>query len=278
MCCSMLCARKCGCAMLRDIQQAFRRGVLSGDDDPEALGLIVPDHIPPDRRFGIYRNNTVASLIGVLIAAFPVTVRLVGDQFFRHAARAYVRANPPLAPQLLAYGSDFPGFLAAFEPARGLPYLPDVARLEWLRQEAYFAADAVPLSPASLQAVPAQAYAGLVFVLHPSARPTASRFPVLRIWEANQPQHDTVEPVDLSIGGERLLVLRPRHAVVIHRLSAGDYALVTAIAGGASLSQAAGDAMAAEPAFDLQAALAGHLQHGTFSSYRLAAGQGREEG
>ena len=38
-----------------------------------------------------------------------------------------------------------PGFLESFEPARGLPYLGDVARLEWLRHAAYHAADQAPL-------------------------------------------------------------------------------------------------------------------------------------
>ena len=264
--------------MLREMQEAFRRGVLGTEENPDALGFIDQDHIPPDRRFGIYRNNTTASLIGVLIAGFPVTARLVGERFFRHAARVYVQANPPMAPQLLAYGGDFADFLAAFEPARSLPYLPDVARLEWLRQESYFSADAVSLSATSLQAIPADAYADLAFVLHPAARLLSSRFPISRIWDANQPQHETVDRVDLSLGGERLLIVRPRHAVVTQRVSAGDFALVTAFAEGASLSQAAGNALAAEPAFDLQAALAGHLQHGTFISYRLGAGQGKEEG
>lgn len=258
--------------MLRDLQHAFRRGVLSGEDNPDALTYIAPDHIGPGQRFGIYRNNTTASLIGVLMAAYPVVTRLVGEQFFRHAARAYVRANPPLAPQLLAYGDDFSTFLDGFEPAQSVPYLSDVARLEWARQQAYFSADSTPLSPQSLQAVPADAYAGLVFILHPSVRLVASRFPVQRIWEVNQAAGDSVERVDLKSGPERVLVLRPLRTVLARLLSSGDFALVTAIGSGASLSQAAGDALAAEPSFDLQGALAAHLQHGTFSNYRLETG------
>ena len=264
--------------MLLDMQQAFRRSVLSGEDAPEAIDLIAPDHIGPGQRLGIYRNNTTVSLIGVLMAAYPVVTRLVGERFFRHAARIYVRTTPPQVPQLLAYGRDFPEFLEAFEPAQSLPYLPDVARFEWARQQAYFAADATPLSPQSLQAVPAEAYADLVFGLHPSVRLVASRYPVQRIWEVNQAVDGISERVDVDQGGESVLVLRPHRAVLANRLSAGDFALVTAFASAASLSQAAGEALAVEPGFDLQAALAGHLQRGTFSSFRLGAGHEREEG
>lgn len=263
--------------MLREMQRAFRRGVLSGEDDPAALAVIARDHIPPAQRFGIYRNNTTGSLVGVLMAAFPVVVRLVGEPFFRHMARAYVQARPPRVPQLLAYGSDFPDFLARFEPARKLAYLPDEARLEWARQEAYFAADAVPLAPQSLQAVAPEAYAGLVFVPHPSVRLVESRFPIQAIWEANQPQHETVERVDLARGGERVLILRPARVVLACPVSPGNFALVTGMAAGASLAEAAGAALAAEPAFDLQAALAGHLQRGIFTSFRPAAGDDKHE-
>ncbi len=253
--------------MLRELQDAFRRGVLEGDD-AAACALITADAIPAERRLAIYRNNTFGSLVTVLQAAFPVVCRLVGEPFFRQAAAAFVRAAPPRVPQLLAYGDGFPGFIASFPPARPLPYLADTARLEWARQEALFAADAAPLAPAALAAVPAEAVAGVAFDLHPSARLVTSRFPVLRIWQANQPGNATVPRVDVSAGGEAVLVLRPDGAVHNHPLSPGDLALLRALGDGAPLAVAAASAAAAEPGFDLQHALAGHLTRGTFTGVR----------
>jgi hypothetical protein len=258
--------------MLRELQDAFRRGVLEGDD-ADARALIASDAIPAERRLAIYRNNTFGSLVTVLQAAFPVVCRLVGEPFFRQAAAAFVRAAPPRVPQLLAYGDAFPDFLAGFPPARSLPYLADTARLEWARQEALFAADAAPLAPDAvapdaLAAVPPETVAGLGFELHPSARLVASRFPILRIWQANQPENATVPRVDVTAGGEAVLVLRPDGAVHSHLLSPGDLALVKALDDGAPLAVAAARAAAAESGFDLQQALAGHLTRGTFAAVR----------
>jgi hypothetical protein len=45
-------------------------------------------------------------------------------------ARSYVALAPPSSPIMLDYGAGFPDFIGAFEPAKCLPYLQDVARIE----------------------------------------------------------------------------------------------------------------------------------------------------
>src|SRR5919108_3746086 len=64
-----------------------------------------------DRRFAVYRNNVVASLTSALAERFPVVQRLVGEEFFRAMARAYVTQEPPRSPVLLHYGATFPAFV-----------------------------------------------------------------------------------------------------------------------------------------------------------------------
>ena len=51
-------------------------------------------------------------------------------------------AHPSRSGDLNDYGEDFADFLADYPHARELSYLPDVARLEWLVQIVYYAADA----------------------------------------------------------------------------------------------------------------------------------------
>ena len=70
----------------------------------------------PSRRFGVYRNNVYAGLIGVLAGRFPVVARLVGNEFFRAMARLYVEREPPSSAVLLRYGASFPNFIADFAP------------------------------------------------------------------------------------------------------------------------------------------------------------------
>ena len=90
-------------------------------------GLVGPDGMPSPRRFAVYRNNVVVGLTEALKSNFPAVARIVGDAFFLAMARAYAAASPPVSPVLLAYGGNFPDFIAAFEPAADLTYLADVA-------------------------------------------------------------------------------------------------------------------------------------------------------
>ena len=99
-----------------------------------------------ERRFAVHRNTVAASLIEALQARFPVVQRLVGEDFFRAMARAFVALEPPSSPLLFLYGESFAAFIARFTPAAPLPYLADVARLEYARGLAYHAADREPLA------------------------------------------------------------------------------------------------------------------------------------
>ena len=125
---------------LPELQRAFAAAILA-DETATLSPLVRADGIAPERRIQVYRNNSLITLAEALKATFPVVCRLVDERFFDYAARAFIRAHPPRQPRLADYGEEFADFLAGFEPARSLPYLPDVARLEWAINLAYHAAD-----------------------------------------------------------------------------------------------------------------------------------------
>src|SRR5271155_1580618 len=98
---------------------------------------------PDARRFAVYRNNVAVGLIGALEARYPVSRRIVGDDLFRAMARAFAGARKPRSPVMIAYGEEFPEFVAAYVASLGarpnLAHLADVARLENAWVEAYHA-------------------------------------------------------------------------------------------------------------------------------------------
>lgn len=217
----------------------------------------------PARRFGVYRNNVYAGLISVLAGRFPATAKLVGEEFFRAMAREYVETAPPASALLLAYGAGFAGFIGAFPPASAVPYLADVARIEWAWHEAYNAADAEPLSQDALKVLGAQAD-DLIFTLHPSARLVRSIYPVITIWDLTMRDGDD-EPGRLPADGEDALVLRPALEVAVRRLPPGGAVFIQALMEGTTLSAAAEAALAAEPRFDLATNLAGLMRSGAIA-------------
>jgi hypothetical protein len=240
---------------LRDTQSRIADAVLDGDLDAIAA-LVRADRLPSAERLRIYHNHTLTSLSTALGDNFPVARRLVGDEFFRAAAKRFVAAAPPRDPCLSAYGAGFADFLAGFEPARALPYLPDVARLEWLRIDVTFAPEMPALDLAALAATPADEQGWLKLALRPSVGLMTSPYPVDRIWQANREVE--VPPVDLESGPVRLLVWRNQEGCRFEHLDIGSFAFFGAAARRATLEEAAEAAFAADPEFDLVAALAIH--------------------
>ena len=245
---------------LRELQAAFARGVLDPAGGGTLAGRIVAGGLDPGRRLAVYRDNVLVSLRRLLEGTFPATRRHLGPGRFADLALTFVRAEPPDRPQLLAYGAGFPAFLAR---AGAEPPAADLARLEWAREEACHAADATPLDPAGLAAIPAEHYPELRFVPHPSLRLVRSAGPVFSLWQAL-----TAGEAPPDAGPEQALVVRPDVTVATRAVAAADLLLVRALADGLPLAEAAERAQAADPGFDLQGALALHLTGGTFTACR----------
>src|SRR6202000_1958685 len=70
-------------------------------------------------------------LVNALRLSCPTVDALVGEAFFDQAAQAFVQDHPPASAWLTGYGASFADFLDAYEPARDLPYLADVARFDF---------------------------------------------------------------------------------------------------------------------------------------------------
>lgn len=236
-------------------QQAFAEAILDTALAPPS-GLVGPNGGPSARRFAVYRNNVVVGLVDALKAAFPVVRRLVGEDFFAAMARVYVSREPPATPIMLDYGAGFPQFVGTFEPAAGLVYLADVARLERAWSEAYHAAEAAPLDPAILACLPPELLPGIRLHLHPSVRVVGSPHPVVTIWHSNLDGAEPM-PVNLDEGGQEALVCRPEAEVEVRTLPPGAAAFIAALASGAPVIDAAAVALQDDTRFDLAGSLTG---------------------
>jgi uncharacterized membrane protein YphA (DoxX/SURF4 family) len=94
------------------------------------------NRVATSRRFAIYRNNVMVTLIDALADCYPVVNALVGEEFFRTMAREFAGHHFPSSPIMAEYGNGFAEFIETFAPAATLPYLSDMARLEWQRVSA----------------------------------------------------------------------------------------------------------------------------------------------
>jgi len=236
---------------------------------PVPPGLLGPDGKPATRRFDVYRNNVVAGLVEALKASFPAVLRIVGDAFFAAMARIYVALEPPKSPVMLDYGSTFADFVQTFEPAGGLPYLADVARIERAWLEAYHAAEAPVADLALLGALDSRSLADMRLTLHPSVRVVRSAFPAIQIWLMNVDSGVPV-PIDMLRGGEHAFIVRTVADVEVRRVTAGSATFVEGLATGASVAQATRQALGDDRDFDLAPALVELFAVHAISGWRVA--------
>ncbi|MBX7247980.1 MAG: DNA-binding domain-containing protein [Caulobacteraceae bacterium] len=244
---------------MADFHDAFE-AALGGD--AAALKPWLPDTEAPGLK--VYRNTIARGRAEVLAAAFPTVARLTGEDWFRAAALEFARAHPPGEPAMDRYGAGFPDWLAQFPPARDLPYLAPVARLDRAFSEAHAAPDAPVLDPAGAAVMDTAALYAARAELHPSARVFWFDWTVASIWLSER----GFEPADTlawTQQAEGVLVVRPQMTVTAVRLDRAQAAFLRACRDGATLGQAATKAFTADLAADLRSLFTALLRAGAFT-------------
>lgn len=252
---------------LRELQARFTDSLFA-TEDLTLLDLVDSDGLDARARLAVYRHHVLATLTATLAAAYPVVCRLVDQRFFAYAADAFIRRHLPTEPCLVEYGAGFPDFLASFPACGALPYLPDVARLEWAVHTAAQHADAASLDLARLRRVDPRDMAQLRFVPNPSVALLASPWPVDKIWKAHQEGTSEVLP-DLHGGAVCLEVHAVGETVAMRVLEPATFAFRDALARGLTLGEAAGHALESYPSFDLQHAILELLDDCIFNDFTI---------
>ncbi|TWI65302.1 hypothetical protein IP91_02710 [Pseudoduganella lurida] len=245
---------------LADAQRGFAAALLGSD----------PGHLPgatPSSRLAIYRNNLAGSWTRALRSAYPVIAQLVGDDFFNALCHEYGIRHPTEDADLNAFGSSFAAFLRDFPHVADLPYLSDMARLEWLVHRTAYASDAPALEGAALAAVTPEAFAQMTLRLHDAATLFAAPFAVVPLWQAHQPDREV--PFPAQIGQATFgLVHRQGWRVDVLALDAAACEALTQLKEGATVDAALDAALAVDAAFDPAAWLATCLTGGAFAAPR----------
>jgi hypothetical protein len=250
-------------------QDAFAAALLA--DEAEASPFPMVERLRRQPGFAVYRNTVMKGCIDALQANYPTVERLVGEEWLRAAAGVFARGQFPSQPSLLLYGEEFPAFLAAFEPARKIPYLAAVARVDRLWTEAHAAADAPLLDAATLAALAPADMSSCGLQLHPAARWTWSDdWPIHTLWSRNRPR-DADPGAPMEWAGEGVLVTRPLGPVQVEAFARGGVSLLDACRAGASIEDAVQCALEAQPGVDLAALVQQLLLAGAFSGLQPIA-------
>jgi len=261
---------------LHNLQSAFVATVFD-ENDTGFDTSIKTNGLSGSRRLKIYHNNIFISLTETLKSVYPVVYRLVGEDFFNYMAREYIQIKPSTTGNLHDFGDHFPAFIADFSAAKQLVYLADVATLEWAYHTVFHAADSVPLDIARLQAVDAQQYGNLKFVVNPASQLIFSDYPILTIWQSNQdvdnvtpkiePREPEGETINLNDGETRLLVIRRNLDTEFEPLSIAEFHFLSLLKEGTSFSTACESTIALVPDCDVGQIFQAHVLSATLTDF-----------
>jgi uncharacterized protein len=230
-------------ASLHELQRSFAAALR----DP-ALSCAVT----PAANLAIYRNNAARNFSAALEAGFPVIRARVGDDYFSQLAHHYRRDFPSRSGDLHFIGADFARFLDGYLRDGEYAWLADLARLEWLLEEARICAELPAISAEVLARFRAEELENLVFKFQPSLRLHSSPYPVFSVWLANQVEN--APSVDQSLGSERGLIRQSGDSTRLRPLEARLFSYLYALERGATLGEAVAASGLDEPG--LLAALA----------------------
>lgn len=189
------------------------------------------------QKLDIYRTSLQENLIKALRNTFPICCQIVGESFFRAMAKKYSEKIPSRSFDLGCYGAEFSWFIKNFKSAKTLPYLPEVAKLEWVLHQLSRAKDESLFDFTSLAKVTETQQPRLTFRLIANSVILTSRYPLKQIWQIHQPDYHGELSVDFDVAPTRLFIYRKNFLPQIQELSRPEWQLLKTFTMGKTLAQ-----------------------------------------
>lgn len=171
---------------LEQLQNDLIAAIFNNDIDAAKQHVKGDEKLSAKQRVGIYRGSVHGILTTSLGITFTVCKQLVGEQFFDKMCDVFIDEYPPQSPFFAKYGNDLNQFLADFEPVKSLPYLSDMAKLEWARNEISQKPLPEPFDFSALASLNDDQQSKLLFKLKNTMRLVQSDYRIDLLWCAHQ--------------------------------------------------------------------------------------------
>jgi hypothetical protein len=212
--------------------------------DRDVAGAVRPialDDVERARtRLHAYVDGYPARLFEALEEAFPAVRTVVGEDELRALVARYRVAIPTGIYSLSDVGVNLPSFLATDPLSARLPFLPDLAALEWAVLRAFHSFERERFDPATAAGWGLDAWERARLELQPSVAVQASVWPILDLWTLRDTQRDERRAIDVVLEGrpQSVLVSRSRLTVACEIVSPAKARLLDALLSGATLGEA----------------------------------------
>ncbi|HKC23990.1 MAG TPA: DNA-binding domain-containing protein [Thermoanaerobaculia bacterium] len=233
---------------------------IAGDERLDSLG-----------RIDVYANMYFFRLRDILAEDFAKTAAILGEARFHNLVTDYLLVHPSSHPSLRWLGRALPAFLGEHAYGRELPWAPQMAALEWARNEAFQSRNTPAVSSVDLAAFPSERWGDLVFSLKPDVSLVTAPFDVVGLFERIDGGAPPSEPERRE---QHLLVHRPRFAPEVEEIAADEARALETVAAGRTFGEVCGalapsEELVAEAATRAATLLAAWLERELLSGARL---------
>ena len=176
---------------LETIQEALVAAVTETDNPNRVMPCTVRAArcVPSEKRLAVYRTNVRGAHLQALDQAFPVTREVLGPRYWRQLLEAELPLFGSRSPDLNRYGDFMPSIVGNAQRRRpelcDLPYLDELAMLEWKVHCARIAADDPVFNWEGFTALPDEAQAKARLQLSSALNRLRLAYPVDQIWRAH---------------------------------------------------------------------------------------------
>lgn len=228
---------------LRDLQRWMKARIqpdAARADLPEGLPVLNDQRGTPGvERLHVYAEGYVTRIQQALAEVYAAVRYVLGERAFRELAEGYAARYPSHDFSLTLAGRHLPEFLNGWPRTAQLPFLPDLARLEWKICQAFHAFEEPPVALSALTQLSPADWESARLTFQPSVGVIASAWPILDLWTARAAPR---ESLDLELTGRPQQVAVFRRGVETHAmpLDAAQYQLLRDLLDGQTLGQACG--------------------------------------
>ena len=239
---------------MKHIQESISRHIFDRDVYEE-FSFIKPYATSEElkERLDVHRQTILENLVNALKITYPCIWKLVGESCARGIALSYIHdlGNLPKDGRAHDFGNNFPEYLKEFPSIKHIPYLSDVAKLEWLKSLSYHARISHKISFENIQNLNEDQLYKTCFEFNDSFHLLCSCHPLLEIQEIVD---NNQENAKLSINEESFhyyVIYQKDYIVSTAEIEESHFLFLTLLREGKYFGDAADKCLFLFPDFDL---------------------------
>ncbi len=182
---------------LSQLQNYFQDYLHQGKNNIQQY-IVDTQKVSAESRLTIYSDAYRLRLLEALTDTYPTMLKYLGESSFTELATAYIDAHPSTYKSIRWFGDSLANFLSQGAQYQPLPFLIELAQLEWTLTLVFDAADSPIFNLQDMANIPMESWENMVLKTHPSVHLLNFSWNVVEYWRSIETKTELPEPVHNS--------------------------------------------------------------------------------